>query len=101
VSYLIRRCSIKVINNYEWTPCEVRLSGCENTAVTYHEPIKGNPGKRISMKHDLQIAVCASCHNRLHREPELDKPYQIEMQLKYMETHTLEEFKELFKTNYL
>lgn len=81
----------------EYIPCHV----CKGWSVTYHEPIHGNGRKRLSMKHGLTIPVCADCHDMFHKKPETNEPYKIEMQERFEETRTREEFMEIFGTNYL
>ena len=81
----------------EYEPCHV----CEGQAITDHEPIHGNPDKRLSMKWGLTIPVCAECHDRFHKKPETNEPYKKEMQERFEKKYGHEKFMEIFKRNYL
>lgn len=85
------------MKDWEYTPCHV----CEAPAVTDHEPIHGTADRKQSRKYGLMIPVCEICHDMFHKKPETNEPYKKEMQLRFEETHTHEEFMEIFKRNYL
>lgn len=81
----------------EYIPCH----RCTRPAVTYHEPIHGNGKRQLSIDHGLTIPVCELCHDMFHKKPETNEPYKREMQERFEETGTREEFRKIFTNNYL
>ena len=70
--------------------------------VAPHEPIMGS-NRQLSIKHDLRVPLCFKCHRFAHDEPsqEYNDGLKIEMQLKFEETHTRDEFIKIFNRNYI
>jgi len=71
-----------------------------------HEPIKGNPNRRLSIERGMFMYITSEEHHRLHHTDEgqaLDEQYKKEMQLLCMEAHNMteDEFREVFKISYL
>lgn len=83
----------------EYIPCHV----CGVLAAdTLHEPIHGNGRRKLSIKYGLQIPICNVCHDIMHREPEKNERYKVEMQEKFEnEIGTRQEFMTIFGRNYL
>ncbi len=71
-----------------------------------HEPIKGNPNRRLSIERGMFMYIDRTYHNWLHVTEEgqiKDKEYKEEMQLLCMEAYnmSIDEFRSLFGKNYI
>ncbi len=71
-----------------------------------HEPIKGNPNRKLSIKYGMFMYITRDHHHRLHHTDEgqaQDEEYKKEMQLLCMESHNMteDEFRGIFKISYL
>ena len=78
----------------------------EINTLQAHEPIKGNPNRKLSIKFGMFMYITPEYHDWLHTTEEgqkQDKVYKREMQVLCMEVHdmTEEEFREIFKISYL
>ncbi len=71
-------------------------------SVALHEPIHGK-NRQLSIKYKLQVPLCFNCHRLAHDEPsqEFNDELKREMQMKFEETHSTEEFVKIFGRNYL
>lgn len=70
--------------------------------VALHESLCGR-NRQASIKYNLRIPLCFNCHRFTHDEPsqEYNNSLKVEMQRKFEETHTREEFIKEFGRNYI
>lgn len=78
----------------------IRCGSPYKTAL--HEPIMGR-NRQASIKYNLRVPLCFTCHRFAHDEPsqEYNEMLKIEMQRKFEETHTRQEFIRIFGRNYI
>jgi hypothetical protein len=67
-----------------------------------HEPL-GGCCRQNSIEDGLQVPLCIDCHNEVTFNPKGEKALQLkrEMQMKYEETHTREEYLRRYMKSYL
>ncbi len=78
----------------------------ELSTLQPHEPIKGNPNRRLSIERGMFMYITPEYHHWLHTTEEgqeQDKLYKLEMQTLCMDhcNVTEDEFREIFKISYL
>ena len=61
----------------------------------------GAANRKWSEKYGLKFRVCMDCHNLIERDIPLRTAYREKFQAIFEETHTHEEFMEIFGRNYL
>lgn len=67
-----------------------------------HHCIHGNANRKIADKYGLTVRVCYRCHTRIHdKDRNLDLSLIKLAQRKFEETHSREEWMELFERNWL
>lgn len=71
-------------------------------SVALHEPMMGK-NRKLSIKYGLQVPLCFDCHRLAHDEPDqtFNNELKREMQRKFEETHSRNEFIKIFGRNYL
>ena len=78
---------------------------CEATQDLHDHHIFFGPNRQLSEKYGLKIWLCARHHNMsdysAHFDKTLDLQFKKTAQRKFEETHTREEFLEVFGRNYL
>ena len=71
--------------------------------VEKHHVYSG-PYRKASEKHRMTVDLCASCHrgpHGVHQDAEQNKRLKALFQGKFEETHTRQEFRQVFGKNYL
>ena len=69
-----------------------------------HHCLYGNPNRQKSEEHGLWVWLCLDHHtgfNGVHNHHEMDLALKKEAQAKFEETHSREEFREIFGKSYL
>ena len=75
---------------------------CGDTATDRHHIFNG-PMRNKSEEYNAVINVCRECHDLIHKDYSLRESLKAEFQHKIMVEHnlTIDEFREIFKKNYL
>ena len=71
--------------------------------IEKHHVFSG-PYRKASEKHRMTVDLCASCHRGpqgVHQNAELNRRLKAGFQGKFEETHTRQEFRQVFGKNYL
>lgn len=70
-----------------------------------HHIFFGNPNRQHSEEHGMKVWLCPEHHNSspkgVHFNRVLDRRLKMDAQAKFEETHTREEFREIFGRSYL
>ena len=66
-----------------------------------HHIFSGLSNRKNSEKHGLKVWLCMECHKRVHRDILPNRELKELAQQKFEETHTREEFMQIFGKNYL
>ena len=78
---------------------------CGNTQNLHDHHCFGAANRRWSEKFGLKVWLCANCHNMSDRGVHFNKALRIELQQiaqrKFEETHTRQEWMDIFGRNYL
>ena len=76
---------------------------CKNNYATTHEVYEGTGRRQLSIKYCMKVKLSMKCHQEVQQHPLQGKDLELkqEFQLKFEKTHTREEFRKLFTTNYL
>lgn len=72
---------------------------CGSIATEINEVYEG-AYRQSSIKYGMCMPMCHSCHMRFHSDRGLALYYKRMFQNKFVETHSLEEFIEIFKQDY-
>ena len=78
------------------------LCGSFRNVEKHH--VYSGPYRKASEKHGMTVDLCASCHRGpqgVHQNAELNKRLKAGFQGKFEETHTRQEFRQVFGKNYL
>lgn len=57
--------------------------------------------RQTSITYGMIVPFCRRCHKRFHNERLFNLKYKAMFQIKFLETHLLEEFIEIFKQDYI
>ena len=63
-----------------------------STETARHEVFYGTANRRISKMLGLWINICPACHDRVHRDRELDLMLKKLAQVEFLKTHDITEF---------
>ena len=78
------------------------LCGSTQWIETHH--VFSGSYRKASEKHGMTVDLCASCHRGpqgVHQDAEQNKRLKALFQGKFEETHTRQEFRQVFGKNYL
>ena len=85
--------------------CRKYFDICNDTDLHEHHVFEGWGNRRISEQTGAKIWLCAKHHNMseygIHFNKDVDLEVKQEVQMKFEETHSREEFMKLFGRNYL
>lgn len=73
---------------------------CGKEATTIHEIFKGS-NRIASMKNGFCIPLCMDCHIRTENDRDFYRQFQMLCKKKYLESHTIEEFRQILGKNYI
>jgi hypothetical protein len=78
---------------------------CYICGTTYgleeHHCIHGTSNRKNAEKTGLKVWLCWEHHRMVHSDPWLDLQVKKEAQQKFEETHTREEFRQIFRKSWL
>jgi hypothetical protein len=83
--------------NYNNEGCAV----CNLKPTENHEPLMGNKFRQLSIKHGLRVKLCNSHHRYAHSFASFNQELQRDMQRRFEEKNTREEWMKIFGRNYL
>jgi hypothetical protein len=82
--------------NYDNEGCAV----CGVIPTEKHEPCMGR-NRQLSIKHGLRVKLCNSHHRYAHSFASFNQELQRDMQRRFEEKNTREEWMKIFGRNYL
>lgn len=94
---------IKKLERNRWSIITDDLSRCYECgkpAVNLHEVYEGSYRVR-SMENGMVLPLCYQCHIKIHYDRNLALKYKMMFQKKFEESHTRDEFIDLFVKSYL
>ena len=76
---------------------------CKGKPVEKHEIFYGTANRQKSKDHGMVVALCHYHHEQVHKHPRkgYDEVLKIDGQMKFEESHTRNEFMEIFGRTYL
>lgn len=86
-------------NNYNKSILRTEQGECfvcgSSTETARHEVFYGTANRKISKKLGLWINICPTCHDRVHRDRELDLMLKKLAQVEFLKTHDITEFTDI------
>lgn len=74
---------------------------CGNPRAELHHIVNGGGNRELSDEYGLTMYLCRRHHERVHSDQKLDESLKKHAQEKFEETHSHEEWMDLFHKNYL
>lgn len=76
---------------------------CSRLGSHKHHVIEGKGRREQSEKYGLYILLCPWCHSMVHSKPNqgIDLELKQMAERKFLETHSMDEWREAFMKNYL
>lgn len=68
--------------------------------VSKNEVFEGSY-RLLSIKYGMICPLCENCHNKFHNDILFNLKYKVMFQMKFIKTHSNEEFVSIFKQNYI